>query len=196
MYRLEILDQNIMRFQDAVSVLGDTNTAHKAFRRAINHTGDKARTLVRRALSEQMGLTQKRLRALNALSVRRANFGALEYTITGSGKELSLKEFGAKQFKFGVRAKPWGQIQRFKGAFIFAGHRKSGKPVGGGHVFVRTGGINRNSGRNNAIRKMWGPSVPKEMIRRASLEAFENTAKDLGPRIRHEMSQITDGVVG
>ncbi|WP_051202688.1 hypothetical protein [Sediminimonas qiaohouensis] len=196
MYRLEFMDQNAMRFQEAVGVLGSSAKAHKAFRRAINHTGGKAHTQVRRTLAKQMGLTQKRLRQLGALQTRRANYHALEYTITGSGKELSLKEFGAKQFKFGVRARPWGQTRRYPGAFIFAGNWRSGQPVAYGHVFKRRGGFSEKSGRNNAIEKMWGPSVPKELVRDASVKAFETTAKDLGPRIRHEMSRLTDGVIG
>lgn len=189
MYRLEFLDQNAVRFQEAVGQVGDTVTAHKAFRRAINHTGDKARTKVRRSLAKQMGLTQKRLRQLDALHTRRANFGALEYTITGSGKAISLKEFGARQFRYGVRARPWGQSRRFEGTFIFAGNPRSGKFVAGGHVFKRT------SGASLPIEKLWGPSVPRELVQAASLQAFEDTARYLGPRIVHELRKLTDGTV-
>ncbi|WP_375261842.1 hypothetical protein [Palleronia sp.] len=174
-------------------MVGKTEKAHNAFRRAINHTGSKGRTQVVRALTKQTGA--KRATVLAALHVTKANFGSLEYKITARGQPLSLKEFGAKQFGYGVKAKPWGNSRRFEGAFIFAGTRKSGKFVAGGHVFKRTGGFSANSGRNNAIEKMFGPSIPKELVKDASAAAFERTADDLGQRVQHELSRMTRGVV-
>jgi hypothetical protein len=189
MFRLEFMDQNAVRFQDAVAQVGDTKKAHNAFRRAINHTGAKAKTQVVRSLAKQMGLPQRKVR--EGLSFRRANFERLEYTITGQGRAMSLKEFGAKQFGYGVRAKPWGRSQRFAGAFIFAGTPSSGQPVAGGHVFKRTDGWH-----STPIEKLYGPSIPKEMVKDASAAAFERTAGDLGARVGHELRRLTGGVVG
>lgn len=189
MFRLEFMDQNTVRFQDGVARVGDTKKAHDAFRRAINHTGSKSKTQVVRALAKQMGVNQALVR--KGLAVRRANFDKLEYTITASGRELSLKEFGAKQFGYGARAKPWGNSRRFEGAFIFAGTPGSGQPVAGGHVFKRTDGS-----ASTPIEKLYGPSVPKEMIKDASADAFTRIADDLPGRIEHEFRRLTDGVVG
>ncbi len=90
----------------------------------------------------------------------------------------------------GVRAKPWGRSQRFPGAFIFAGHPKSGQPVADGHAFIRT------SSSSLPIRKLWGPSVPREMERDAVTQEFQDAALELPGRILHEVRSITNGVVG
>ncbi len=189
MYRLEFLDQNAVRFQDAVVRVGDAKTAHGAFRRAINHTGAKARTRTVRALAKQMGLKQSVVRT--RIEERKANYERLEYVLKGSGEPLSLKEFGAKQFAYGVRAKPWGRSQRFEGVFIMAGSRNSGRPVAGGHVFKRT-----NGSASLPIEKLYGPSIPREMVQGASAIAFSEVTKDLGTRIQHELGRLTGGVVG
>lgn len=181
---------NHIRFEQAVEKLGDRKRAHDAFRRGINHTGDKAKTRVIRALAKQMGLTQRKLKDSGAISTHRANFDNLEYTIKASGREIPLKEFGAKQFRYGVRAKAWGSSRQYRGAFIFAGNFRSGKFVGGGHVFKRVGKASK------PIEKLYGPSIPKEMVKDQSQQAFADVALEVGPRIEHEVSRLTGGVVG
>lgn len=186
---LRYQDGNHIRWSDAVAALGSEKEAHKAYRRGINRTGDKARTKVRRTLAKQTGLKQKDLRKYGALRSKRANLQHLGYEITSSGRATSLKIYGAKQFSFGVRASPWGRKQVFKGAFIYAGRWNSGEPVASGHVFLR------RTGASLPIDRMFGPSVPAEMAKGATREAFEGEALDLGKRIAHEVRVLTDGVV-
>ncbi len=109
--------------------------------------------------------------------------------------KLSLKHFGAKQFSWGVRAKPWGQTKRIDGAFIYAGTFRSGKVVGNGHVFTNTRGFSEKSDRFNAIEKEVGPSIPKEMVRGASLAAFQAQARDLQKDVEDMLAKITNGVI-
>jgi len=134
---LRIEGDNHQRFERAVEALGSEKQAWKAARRAVNKTGDKAFTRVKRAAARQVGLTQKKLVELGAIRRRRANFDNLSYEIRSSGKALSLKHFKAKQFSFGVRAKPWGRTQKFYGAFINVGTWRSGVPFDDGHVYRR-----------------------------------------------------------
>lgn len=188
-FGLKFQGSNHIRWEDAVEALGSKN-AHNAFRRGINHTGDKARTQVRRALAEQTGLKQRDLKKYGAFDSERANYRRLSYTITSKGSAVPLKVFGAKQFSWGVTAKPWGVSRRFKGTFIFAGTPTSGKFVGGGHVF------HRRTSASLPIERMFGPSVPTEMVQGASKKAFQDAALDLGPRIVHEVKVLTKGVVG
>lgn len=187
-FKVDMRGQGLPRFQDAAEVLG-TAKAKKAYGRAINHTGRKGFTGVKRVLAGQVGMTQTKLVKKGNIKTRSAHGNELSFVIFSTGSHLSLKEFGAKQFGYGVRAKPWGNSRRFKSAFIFAGNSKSGKFVGNGHVFKRT--------TNSAlpIEKLHGPAIPNEMVKGDSAKAFDKSSKDLGRRIRHEIKIITKGVV-
>jgi hypothetical protein len=166
-----------------------SSEAHDAYRRALNKVGDKARTLVKRELSAQTGLSQKDVVKYGAYRVVRANYGSLAYRIVSTGSEVPLRAFRAVQGPKGVRASPWGERQLFESAFIYAGRWNSGKPVGGGHVYKRIGA------ESLPIEKLYGPSVPKEMVKGATLAAWQSVAAELPARVAHEVTQLTNGVV-
>lgn len=175
--KLVVFDaDNTRRHYEAAAQRLGHDAAKTAFRRALNHTGDKARTAVRRAIRKQTSIPDAIVRRY--MSVRRANYERLSYEIIGFGSEIPLKYFGARQFSFGVRAKVWGKFQKFKGTFIVASEKM------GGHVWHRT------SKKRLPIEKLYGPSVPKEMIKDQSLEAFETTANQLAARAEHEIARI------
>lgn len=179
-----------LRFAEAVEKLGNERAAATAYRRGINRTGDKARNQVQRALAKQVGLTQGALKTHGRLSVTRAKAAGLAYVIASRGNHLPLRLFGARQFAYGVRARPWGRSQRFPGVFIFAGHPRSGQPINAsGDVF------HRSTGASLPIQRMFGPAVPVEMVKGASAAAFERTAAELPKRIAHEVRVLTDGIV-
>ena len=153
-----------------VSDIGE-GKARKVFAMAMNKVGRKGYTSVVRALSKQTSIKQKDVRA--ATSFRRASPGSLATIINANGRPLSLKYFGAKQFAFGSRAKVWGKTQRFESAFIYAGTYRSGNPVGGGHVFIRT------SAASKPLRTLYGPSVPNEIVKDDAYDAFEGSANEV-----------------
>ncbi|WP_223478735.1 hypothetical protein [Oricola indica] len=186
---IRIEGKGMPRFTEAFQQLGTEKRAHSAYRRGVNRVGRKAFTATRRALAKQVGLSQTKTVALGNIRTTSANFQSLRFLIESTGATLSLKEFSAKQFGYGVRAKPWGRSQRFPHAFIFAGHPKSGRPVAGGHVFKRTGSSSL------PIEKLWGPSIPKEIVKDESRDAFQTTARELPDRIRHEIRAMTKGAV-
>jgi predicted glycosyl hydrolase (DUF1957 family) len=96
-----------------------------------------------------------------------------------------LREFGARQFSWGVRARVWGETQRYDGMFIYAGTFRSGQEIASGHVFQRV------TTRSLPIAKQYGPSVPTEMVRNASAQEFNRTVDEMLPaRIRHELSRL------
>lgn len=187
-FTLRFTDSNHIRFGDAVAILGE-GKARTAFRRGLNRVGNTARTKTIRALAKQVGLPQNKVRSFGAIRTRRANAARLEYSIEATGRAIPLKEFSARQFGYGVRAKPWGTSRRFESAFIFAGSPGSGQFVSNGDVFIRT------SSASYPIRKLFGPSIPEEIVKDQSAEAFEDAALDLGPRIAHEVRVITKGIV-
>ena len=150
------LDQTRVHFEAAVHNVGE-QAAVRAFSRALNSEGNKVRTQVRRALRQQTGakagLINSETRTI------RSSFANLSYTIEARGDYLGLSHFSPRQFGYGVRAKPWGRWQRFKSAFLVGSLANN--------AFVREGRARL------PIKKMFGPAIPKEMVRDATRDAFE-----------------------
>lgn len=169
------LDKTRIHFEAAVARLGE-QAATRAFNRALNREGDKIRTRVRRALRQQTGakasLINRETRSI------RSSFSNLTYTIKARGDYLGLSHFSPRQFGYGVRAKPWGRWQRFDGAFLVGSLSNN--------AFVREGRARL------PIRKMFGPAIPKEMLKGATREAFEtaqpNVLAEAMRQIGREMS--------
>ena len=187
---IKVTGDGLPKLNRALDELGKETNAHKAYRIAVNRVGSKAWTATRRTLAKQVGLTQAKLKKYGRIQVRKANYTDLAFTVTATGAPVPLKAFGAKQFGFGVRAKPWGKSQRFPSAFIFAGSPNSGKFVGGGHVFRRT------SNESLPLKMMYGPSIPKEMVQDASAESWQSFGSDLQREAERALTKITEGVIG
>jgi len=181
--------EGLEKLDEALNKLSNEGQAQRAYRIALNRVGKKAFTQVKRSLSKQVGLSQKKLIDLGNLEAKNSSIKNLEYKISGKGNHISLKEFGARQFGYGVKAKPWGKQNKFQSAFINAGHAGSGKLVGNGHVFIRS------TSASLPIRMLYGPAIPKEMIKDDTQEAFEGIAQELQPEIEKTITKITDGVI-
>lgn len=186
---IKVTGDGLPKLNRALDELGRETNTHRAYRIAVNRVGAKAWTATRRTLAKQVGLTQTNLKKYGRIQVSKANYANLAFTVTASGAPVPLKAFGAKQFGFGVRAKPWGKSQRFPSAFIFAGSPNSGKFVGGGHVFRRT------SNESLPLKMMYGPSIPKEMVQDASAESWQSFAPDLQREAERALEKITEGVI-
>ena len=85
---------------NAFAAAGDQ--AIVAIRRAVNHTGNKARTQIIRALVVQTGL--KRGVIVRAVKTRTAHAGSASYTLTTRGGNIRLKYFDPRETKAGVAA--------------------------------------------------------------------------------------------
>ena len=156
-----------------------------AIARAINHTGDKAKTQMIRALVPQTGL--KRGVIVRALKVSKASAGGA-YVIRSRGGDISLKYFGARETRAGVSAAPHGQRQVFAGTFIKGGRFPNRVAIGklNGHVFRRTG-----KGRLPIAKQKSGVYIPQEMVSGASAEAFRTAVTaDLPARLQHELLRV------
>jgi hypothetical protein len=173
------LDKQAIRFEAMVWRAGET-PARLAFARAMNHEGAKANTIVKRTIRKQSSIKIAHINS--AISFHKAGKQTLRTVIRGTGAPIPLRYFGARQFKYGVGATVWGKRQRFPGAFIVGS-------LGGG-VFKNTRGWNAKSKRNNAIEKMYGPSIPKEMLTKTVVDAFNATADNVALRAMHELSRI------
>lgn len=160
--------------------------ATTVMRRALNRGGKTGFTAFRRALRSQTSI--KRGTIVAATSFRRASGRNLRIMWSGWGSELPLKEFGAKQFSYGVRATVWGKRQQFRSAFIYAGTPKSGQEIADGHVFKRV------SSRSLPIEKLYGPSIPKEMLKDETYQTFEDVQPKIMDRALHELNFLLNKV--
>lgn len=186
-------DANLDRFENALASLGEDG-AVKVLGRALNHTAGVTRTAVVRAASKQSSIPLRTVRAsVDLIKARtsRTTRDELRALIVGTGAPIPLREFKAKQFTWGVRAKVFGKSTRFPGLFIMAGTPRSGKEVSRGHVFQNTRQFSVSSGRANRIERQDGPAVPTEIIRGEAAKVFERTLADRLPkRVAHELERV------
>lgn len=181
------LDDVMARFGKSLARLSAGN-AHKVMARAMNYEGRKTFVLVKRVLRKQTSIPRPIIE--KSTKFRQAGVrlgGNLEVAIEGRGRELSLKRFGARQFKAGVKATVWGKRQFYRGTFINAGTYNSGQPVAYGHVFHRL------SPRSLPIQKVFGPSVPKEMVKGETERAFYSSAELIVNRVGKEIAAVLRG---
>ncbi len=167
------------------------NRTPDAIRRAINWTGDRAKTKVVNALTEQTGL--KRGVILRAVKPTRANYGSLEYIMRVMGGNVALKYFKARETQAGVSAAPWGHRQIYAGTFIKGGKFPGRVPLApNGQVFKREG-----TARLPIHKQKSGLFIPTELTKGETAEAFSTTVASVLPgRVEHEVAAILSGAVG
>ena len=155
-----------------------------AIARALNHSGDKARTAMIRAETAQTGLKRKVIAAA-LKSKRAAQQGGLSYTITSRGGNVRLKFFSARETRKGVSAAPWNARQVYAGTFMKGGRFPNRVAAGlHGNVFVRTG-----KSRLPIRMVKSGLFIPTEMVTGQTAAAFHTTvAISLEARLSHELA--------
>lgn len=180
--RLRFADQVMLRFGTKMTELGD-GKAKLAMKRAIVHTGKKAKTQVVRALTSQTGLKRKTI----VRAVKDVRAGDLQFILQTDGGEVSLRHFKARETRAGVKASPWNKPQVFKGTFMKGG--RFPKRVGlkmNGQVFQRTG-----SKRSPIERVKSGLFIPTEMVTGQTQQAWRAVIdRDLMPRLQHEIGRM------
>ncbi|SNY94074.1 hypothetical protein SAMN04515647_4398 [Cohaesibacter sp. ES.047] len=181
---------NVRRFDNMIKALGEKDQK-LVYVRAINHSGAKAFTQVKKALAKETGLAQKHV-ARYVAKPRKANFSDMAYRIRARGGDVPIKYFKAKERKGGVTAKPWGKKKFFPNHFITSGrvgHRFS-MIAFRGHVFEAFDTSTRRWGRS--IRKgKSGVVVPAAMIDGAAAQAFrDHAAPAVEKRLEHELRRV------
>ena len=163
----------------------------KGASRALNHTGRKARTQVRRALTKQTGL--KRDVIVRAVKDTPSNPATLRFLLEATGGDIALKYFGARETRRGVSAAPFGKRQVFEGTFLKGGRFPDREVIRkyGGNVMKRVGGA-----RHPVKVQKSGVTIPAEMVKGETASAFNSTvARELPPRIAHEIRRLTKGAL-
>lgn len=180
-------DQVIARLGNQLGALGD-GKARTIMSRALNHEGDKGRTLVRRRLVEQTGM--KYGRVVSATKSIYSSPSTLAYTLTARGGETNIGAFGARQLKKGVSAAPWGNRRIFAHTFLL----KTSKGISGASglggdlkgklvAFVRIG-----KGKND-FRAAFGPNIARELLRDESREVFLKGSAGLAAEIARQLAR-------
>lgn len=197
--RIEVLkgDDVLDRFADRIQSVGQ-GKARPAFARALNRVVDSTHGRVAKLLTREMGV--KRPAVGKAMRKVRASAATLEGKVIGAGKHFSLIDsrgvkiarvkgtLGGHSVRLQrVSAGAWNVQRTYKGAFAGRGAAGAAAGAGATHIFARKG-----AGRF-PIRKLWGPSVPREMVRDHAVAAFEKTVAEVLPtRIDHELSRLID----
>lgn len=182
---VKIADDQLARFQNMAGAVGSVK-ARQAYARAINRVTNSVYGKVIRATAKQTSIPTAILRKTvrKSLAAHKGD-GPLSGAVYATGKPLSLKYFGARQFKWGTRVKVWGETRKLNSAFIFAGTYNSGKAVANGHVWKRVGKSSL------PIEKQEGPSVPEGIVAGEAEHAFRETVETMLPaRVQHELSRL------
>lgn len=172
----------VARMKTAAAALADTDKRGRAFRRALNHTGNKAFTRTKRELSKQIGELQSLILRYDKIRKAKAFGSDLKFEIIAKDGPIPLKYFRARQGAGAISASPWNQRKLYHHAFIV--------PSLHGNAFWRKG-----SG-HLPIKGIAGSNVPKEMVKDHVAAPFEVlVSTDLSERVAHEIRTITNGVV-
>lgn len=162
----------------------------KLLARATNREMNREKTAVRRAMVRASGAPYSRV--MRGTKTFPATPGSLEYSIVSEDEPTSLADYSARETRAGVTAAPWRVRRTFGGSFMMGGRMQERVTLDlGGHVYMRTGK------ERFPIVKMWGPILPREMLREdgAPLQAWHDGVGRLQERVLREVArQIEAGV--
>lgn len=192
---ITITGNGFTRLSEAVRALGERR-AHTAYSRAINHSGRTSGNAAGRALAKQTGLPARTARKAVQQRVTRSTPATLTYIVHGSGGNISLRHFKARETRRGVSAQPWGQRKVFASTFMKAGFwpKRVDKPGWNRQVFRRTGGTT-STGMDKFEKVKSDLYIPTEMTQGATAQAWGQGTRALQKRIAHEIRRFTKGAV-
>lgn len=172
---------SIERLANMLAAAG-SGQARMAMARALNHEGDKGRTLVKRELVTSTGVKYSMI--VRGLSTHRATGARLQYELRQKGNETNIGLFQAVQRKSGVSAAPWN-VRRVFGAkgrasFFLPNGKGGSTPL----VFIRKGGS------RHPIEPLFGPNIAREIVKNKPKAAWESVPISLADRIAHELSRM------
>ncbi len=142
---------------------------HQAMSVAVNDTARQVERKAEQLVAKTLSIPAKRAK-LGIWIRPYSKPETLTATVRGSGSEIPLKAFGAKESGDGVTARIWGANQHHPGAFIYGGPVSDhNKPLGmGGHVFTRVGAS------RFPIEKAKGAAISEAMAKGAVSSANES----------------------
>ncbi|PYF05022.1 hypothetical protein BJ122_102248 [Rhodopseudomonas faecalis] len=191
--KVEFDPAKVTRFHNMVAVLG-SDKARLAMCRALNHEGDKARTKVIAALTDQTGLQRQVIaRAVKRIGAYDGSNGGgarMQYLMESAGGDVRLKFFRSRETQSGVTAYPHNTLTRFPHYFIRGGKWPA-------RVALKFGGeVKYRAGKSRLPIKTAksGVVIPAEMVQGATADAFQGAAGGMADRIMHELTYLMGGV--
>lgn len=158
-------------FRVALRVTKSPAKVHERFATAIarglNEGGDKVRTQFQRGLWRQTGVKQYKS-ITSRVSTIRAHAGGLAYQIVGHGKGMPIREFTVASAAGHVLATPWRTPHLFARSFFIRGNMSAPR--------ARLGPLH-----SSPVRSLYGPSIPKEMMKGAMPALFLFAAAEFVP---------------
>ena len=174
------------RLSKAFAVFGD-EVKNRALYNAVNYAGRGLRTAVIRDVVQQTSLPRSRVAAHIVADMAHPN--RLTYKLIATDIATKLSDFGGlRAGQINPKIRVWGKTATFHGAFVVR--------FGDGMQVVKRiakhrGGIKSHTGPLG-VKVLYGPIVPKEMIRPGS-RSIETISKvmpeKLMPRLQHEFEQ-------
>ena len=175
------------------------DVVEKAIPRALNRTGEMARTDASRKLRDD-GYNFTASEIKQAMSLLKATQGRLVTSIKVKCRVKSLMQFSPRESKAGVTVKVHGQKKLIRGAFI--GQLRNGRQgvyvedKAAGKTVVRHSKQYKRGGRGGwhdfPIRKLYGPSVggaySTERIQLIMEQMIRSTFAD---RLAHEITYLS-----
>ena len=186
MIEIRPLDDIMKVYGRRLDRLGSRAAVHRVIARAANYEGRKAYTRVKRVLRQQTSIPAKVVNANTRFVPASTTGGAVQVMITGSGKGISLKEFGAKQNARGVTARVWGKAKQFPGGFM-------GPKPGAIAAKLKGHAFHRTSKKRHPIKKMFGPGIAKELIKDQSKAEFYAAQPLIIARVGTEIAAVLRG---
>lgn len=172
-------DEHLARYANQLGALG-AGQAARLMAMALNSEGMIGRTRVYAALMQQTGIRKQAV--TKAVKTIKAGSNRLQFKLIASSPYTNVAMFGGKQGRFNkvagiasrkamrVRtpsASPWNVGRSFPGTFMIP--TKKGK-----RIFIRTGN------KRYPFRHVWGPSLPREIVKAESLAEFNTIAPKVG----------------
>ena len=151
---VKLSNQAYQQFINKTLQLG--TQAAQELARGLNEGGDKVQTQVRRALKVQTGVSKYGTIVQNTTNSR-AFAGHLSYSIRSTGHGLPITDF-PYSVPGHVQASPWGVTRQFARSF---------------KQLVKGGLKARLTSKRFPLRSLYGPSIPKELVKDKSKDAFE-----------------------
>lgn len=181
-----------------VTGLGQTAQGRMLLKEALNAGGDKTRTVIRKTLRQQMNTRTQGV--VNKAVPSKRSGADLIYVIKGTGKGLPIKEFPTRFSRSSKIRNRWSRRDHWKVQPRMRGGRFGAIPAtldeksevsstvwNAQHVFKRSfmgdDGIGRarlrpqlwkDTAKKGQIRRLYGASPAKEIIKDQSLESFND----------------------
>ncbi|MCJ8322776.1 MAG: phage tail protein [Rhizobiales bacterium] len=178
--QLQVDTSGLIRLQKGLKELGNPRM-NRVLYRANNAVGGTTRTIIKTNLVKETSLPSAHV--LSRFKTNKAHSKNPTYHISVKDRHVRLIEFKGRQLKKMVTsAKVWGKRQKYKGTFIAT--MSNGRQGIFHHIKGRT------ARGNQKIAMLYGPALPKELVRGDSWSLMTKHIKQAFPKNVDRFMQV------